>query len=90
MSESTLPFEHYFTQGELNIRQYPSEGYWIVAAYEEIRRVIKLRLSTGDASVQPDFTKLEMMPNPRNVDKPRFDNRRHHQPTPYGSRNSRV
>lgn len=90
MAESTLPFEHYFTQGELNIRQYPSEGYWIVAAYEEIRRVIKLRLSTGDTSVQPDFTKLEMMPNPRNVDKPRFDNRRHHQPTPYGSRNSRV
>lgn len=87
MSESVLPFEHYFTQGELDIRQYPSEGYWIVAAYEEIRRVIKLRLQTNDASVQPDFTKIEMMPNPRNADKPRFDNRRGHQPTPYGSRN---
>lgn len=91
MAESTLPFEHYFTQGELNIRQYPSEGYWIVAAYEEIRRVIKLRLSTGDVSVQPDFTKIEMMPNPRNiVEKPRYDNRRNHQnnqaPSPYGSR----
>ena len=87
MAESVLPFEHYFTQGELDIRQYPSEGYWIVAAYEEIRRVIKLRLQTNDVSVQPDFTKIEMMPNPRNADKPRFDHRRGHQPTPYGSRN---
>lgn len=71
MTESTLPFDHYFTQGALNLRQYPSEGFWMVAAFEEIRRVIKHRMETGDNETQPDFTKLEDMRNPRaGIDKP--------------------
>lgn len=71
MTESTLPFEHYFTQGALNLRQYPSEGFWTVAAFEEIRRVIKHRMETGDNDAQPDFSKLEDMKNPRaGIDKP--------------------
>lgn len=67
MAESTLPFEHYFRQGDLGIRQYPSEGYWICAAYEEIRRVVKHRLATGDADAQPDFSSIENMVDPRSV-----------------------
>lgn len=67
MAESTLPFEHYFRQGDLGIRQYPSEGYWICAAYEEIRRVIKHRLATGDVDAQPDFSNIEKMVDPRSV-----------------------
>lgn len=84
MAESTLPFEHYFTQGALNIRQYPSEGYWTAAAFEEIRRVIKHRLETGDNDAQPDFSKLEDMRNPRaGIDKPvQRPGRR--DPSPYG------
>lgn len=65
MAESTLPFEHYFCQGDLAIRQYPSEGYWIVAAYEEIRRVIKHRLATGESDAQPDFSAIETLVDAR-------------------------
>ncbi len=84
MDDSTLPFEHYFTQGDLNIRQYPSEGYWIVAAYEEIRRMIKLRLRNDDYSEQPDFSKIETMTDPRaGFQKPRVPVRRD---SPYGQR----
>ena len=83
MAESSLPFEHYFTQGDLNIRQYPSEGYWIVAAYEEIRRVIKRRLETGDADTQPDFSGIENMVDTRSPAPSRDRVRRE---TPYGNR----
>jgi hypothetical protein len=83
MAESTLPFEHYFTQGELNIRQYPSEGYWIVAAYEEIRRVIKHRLATGDTEAQPNFSSIETMVDTRSPSQNRNQGRRDN---PYGNR----
>lgn len=83
MAESTLPFEHYFCQGDLNIRQYPSEGYWIVAAYEEIRRVIKRRLATGDTEAQPDFSDIENLVDTRNPAPARNHIRRE---TPYGNR----
>lgn len=83
MAESTLPFEHYFTQGELNIRQYPSEGYWIVAAYEEIRRVVKHRLATGDTDAQPDFSDIETLVDVRHPAPNRNQGRRE---TPYGNR----
>lgn len=83
MAEETLPFEHYFTQGDLNIRQYPSEGYWIVAAYEEIRRVIKHRLETGDTDAQPDFSGIENLVDTRNPAPARDRVRRE---TPYGNR----
>jgi hypothetical protein len=65
MAESTLPFEHYFVQGDMKIRQYPSEGYWIIAAYEEIRRVIKARLGAGDPDEQPNFSHIETLRDPR-------------------------
>lgn len=83
MAEETLPFEHYFCQGDLNIRQYPSEGYWIVAAYEEIRRVIKHRLATGDTVAQPDFSGIENMVDTRNAAPSRHQTRRE---SPYGAR----
>jgi hypothetical protein len=84
MTESTLPFEHYFTQGALNLRQYPSEGFWTVAAFEEIRRVIKHRMETGDNEAQPDFSKLEDMRNPRaGIDKP-YARPQPRNPSPYG------
>jgi len=67
MAESSLPFEHYFVQGDMKIRQYPSEGYWIIAAYEEIRRVIKARLGAGDPDEQPDFSHIETLRDPRSM-----------------------
>jgi len=82
MAESTLPFEHYFVQGDMKIRQYPSEGYWIIAAYEEIRRVIKARLGAGDPDEQPNFTHIENMRDPRMVVAPKPQ--RHN--VPYGQR----
>ena len=84
MAETSLPFEHYFTQGDLGIRQYPSEGYWICAAYEEIRRVIKLRLATGDSEAQPDFSAIETLVDTRNPAPARIQPRRE---SAYGNRN---
>lgn len=84
MAETSLPFEHYFTQGDLGIRQYPSEGYWICAAYEEIRRVIKHRLATGDADTQPDFSAIETLVDTRNPVPARHQPRRE---SAYGNRN---
>lgn len=84
MAESTLPFEHYFCQGDLGIRQYPSEGYWIRAAYEEIRRVIKHRLATGDTDAQPDFSAIENMSDDRS---PAPARNNHWRDSSYGNRN---
>lgn len=86
MAESTLPFEHYFSQGDLGIRQYPSEGYWICAAYEEIRRVIKHRLATGNTDAQPDFSAIENLVDTRNMPAPRPQVRRE---SAYGHRTVR-
>jgi hypothetical protein len=66
----------------MKIRQYPSEGYWIIAAYEEIRRVIKARLGAGDPDEQPNFTHIENMRDPRMVVAPKPQ--RHN--VPYGQR----
>ena len=86
MAESNLPFEHYFSQGDLGIRQYPSEGYWICAAYEEIRRVIKHRLATGNTDAQPDFSTIENLVDTRNMPAPRPQARRE---SAYGHRTAR-
>ena len=86
MAESNLPFEHYFSQGDLGIRQYPSEGYWICAAYEEIRRVIKHRLATGNTDAQPDFSAIENLVDTRNMSAPRPQVRRE---SAYGHRTAR-
>lgn len=83
MAQSTLPFEHYFNQGALNLRQYPSEGFWIVAAYEKIREAIKHRLDSGDSTTYPDFTGLDSMRNPRaGIEKPHYKPQQ--KPSPYG------
>jgi hypothetical protein len=87
MAESELPFEHYFIQGDpaLNLRQYPSEGYWCVAAFEEIRRVIKARLATGDNTIELNFQELEKMRNPREgFNKPTQHRNHRHNASPYG------
>jgi hypothetical protein len=82
MAETTLPFEHYFVQGDMKIRQYPSEGYWIIAAYEEIRRVIKARLGAGDPDEQPNFSHIESLRDPRASVAPKPQRR----DMPYGQR----
>lgn len=65
MINSTLPFEQYYLMGELGIRKYTKEGYWIAAAFEEIRRAVRARLNENDAGVQPNFSKIETMADAR-------------------------
>jgi hypothetical protein len=87
MTNSTLPFEQYYLMGELSIRKYPKEGYWISAAFEEIRRATRERLSTGDTNIQPNFSKIETMTDPRAYLQDPYVNGPRKQ-SPYGKRTS--
>lgn len=57
--ESTLPFKNYYYFGPLNLRKTTPEASWYTAAISEIRRTLKMRASTGNMNLMPDFFFLE-------------------------------
>lgn len=55
----TLPFKSYYLYGSIGIKKTNAEAAWYLTAIEEIRKTIHLRASTGDDTLQPDFSKIE-------------------------------
>jgi hypothetical protein len=65
MADTTVPFKSFYYYGPLNLKKSIQDTGWYLVALEEIRRTLKLRSSTGNFELQPDFTNIESNYNNR-------------------------
>lgn len=86
LESGDIVLKHYYTEGTGGIRQYPTEGFWMVECFSYIREILQanaLELSKGSESLyECDFSYIETFKDPS---KPVSAKAKKHR-NPYGGR----